>query len=178
MSIIRVNYRIEAINELLNKDCVLERYYPLIYIKQKIIDFCLSIKCYTKEDCLQLTDEIMLQSVFVNISYINLFKCFLCMYNINDSKLKEIDHLILSDEEAFVFKELYLLPGVKNTRASLYYKAGIKSLIDIANSTTQDIIEKTSHAINKYTLNCKVPLVKEVKTHIAVSRAFTIYRAD
>ena len=100
------------------------------------------------------------------------------MYDINNVKLKEIDRFVLPVEEAIAFKELYLLPGVKRTRASLYYKAGFKSLLDIANATSQDIIEKTAYAIRKFLLNCKVPLVKEVKTHIAVSRAFTIYRVD
>ena len=173
-----LNYRIEAIKELLNKDCILERYYPLIPIKEKLLDFCMSMNCNTKEECLQLPDEIFLQSGALNQAEINMFRSFLSMYDINNVKLKEIDRLILSVEEATAFKQLYLLPGVKSTRASLYYKAGLKSLLDIANATSQDIIEKTTLAANKYSINCKVPLVKEVKTHIAVSRAFTIYHVD
>ncbi|WMJ24334.1 hypothetical protein RBG61_06615 [Paludicola sp. MB14-C6] len=174
----KVNYRIEAIKELLNRDCVLERYYPLILIKDKLIDLCISKNCFTKEECMKLPDEVMLQSGLINLTEINLFRCFLSMYDINNLKLKEIDGLTLTDEEIIAFKELYLLPGVKSTRAFLYCKSGFKSLSDIANSTSQEIIEKITHAVNKYSLNCKVPLVKEVKTHIAVSRAFTIYRVD
>ena len=174
----QLNYRIEAIKELLNKDCILERYYSLIPVKEKMIDFCTSINCNTKKECLQLPDEIIQQSGVLNQAEINLFRSFLSMYDINNAKLREIDRFLLSAEEAIAFKELYLLPGVKSTRASLYYKAGFQSLLDIADATSRDIIEETTSAINKYSLNCKVPLVKEVKTHIAVSRAFTIYRVD
>jgi len=39
------------------------------------------------------------------------------------------------------------LPGVKSTRAMLYYKAGICSLETIAQSSVQEIIAKTEHVI-------------------------------
>lgn len=65
------------------------------------------------------------------------------------------------------------LPGVKSTRAMLYYKAGLCSLETIARSSVQDIIAKTEHVIKTEYLDLKVPLMKEVRTHIAVARAFT-----
>lgn len=71
------------------------------------------------------------------------------------------------------FQELYQLPGVKYTRAMLYFKAGFRFLADIAISSPQEIIAKTEGIIRKENLSLKVPLLKEVKTHIAVARAFT-----
>ena len=169
------NYRIQAINELLCRDCVLERYYPLIPIKEKIIDFCAGINCNTKDECLHLSDQRLLQSGLFDQALLDLFKRFLTMYDIGAAKLREIDRLSLSDDEAVAFRQLYLLPGVRAARAALYFKAGIKRLRDVADSTPQGIIEKTTRAIKEHSLGCKAPLPKEAKTHIAVSRAFTVY---
>lgn len=44
---------------------------------------------------------------------------------------------------------------------------------DIASASPQEIIAKTENIIRKENLSLKVPLMKEVKTHIAVARAFT-----
>ena len=43
----------------------------------------------------------------------------------------------------------------------------------IAQSSVQEIIAKTEHVIKTEHLDLKVPLMKEVRTHIAVARAFT-----
>ena len=77
--------------------------------------------------------------------------------------LKELDNSQFVDQ----------LPGVKSTRAMLYFKAGFHSLLDIALSSPQEIIAKTENVIRKENLSLKVPLLKEVKTHVAVARAFT-----
>ena len=87
--------------------------------------------------------------------------------------LREIAAVCKNDEEIQSFHELYQLPGVKSTRAMLYFKAGFRSLGDIALSTPQEIIAKTDDIIRKEDLSLKVPLLKEVKTHIAVAKAFT-----
>ena len=55
------------------------------------------------------------------------------------------------------------------------YKAGLCSLETIAQSSVQEIIAKTESVIKTENLDLKVPLMKEVRTHIAVARAFTDY---
>lgn len=55
----------------------------------------------------------------------------------------------------------------------LYYKAGYCTLVDIANASPESIITKTENVISEGNLDLKVPLLREVKTHIAVARAFT-----
>ena len=52
-------------------------------------------------------------------------------------------------------------------------EAGFRSLDDIAVSLPQEIIAKTENIIRKENLSLKVPLIKEIKKHIAVARAFT-----
>ena len=86
---------------------------------------------------------------------------------------KEIEKFDLDNKEAKAFEELYYLPGVKQTRASLYFKSGFKSLKDIADANAEDILSKTSLTILRYELPYKAPLPKEVRTHIAVAKAFT-----
>ena len=104
---------------------------------------------------------------------INLFRRFLVMYDVNPQKFKDIDSLSLSVGEAKAYRELYQLPGIKATRAELYYKAGYTNLFEIASATAEEIIEKTSQVIAAESSNNKAPLLKEARTHVAVARAFT-----
>ncbi len=120
-----------------------------------------------------LSDETLLTIGLENVEMVALFRAFLTLYDINPAKLKEIDSICKSPEEAASFQELYQLPGVKSTRAMLYYKAGLGSLEIIAQSSPQEIIAKTEQVIRKENLDLKVPLMKEIRTHIAVARAFT-----
>lgn len=168
-----MNYPITAIGILLNKDCILARYMPLIPLKEKLIAGLLHLGCDTKEKCTLLTDEQLLSIGIPNKEMINLFRRFLVMYDVNPQKFKDIDSLSLSVGEAKAYRELYQLPGVKATRAELYYKAGYTNLFEIASATAEEIIEKTSQVIAAESSNNKAPLLKEARTHVAVARAFT-----
>ena len=168
-----MNYKIESIEILLNKECILERYFPLIPFKDKLINRFQKEKIMTKEDAIR-SDDILLD-VLKETSLVNLFKRFLNMYEINKSKLKEIDKLNLPLEERKCFEELYLLPGVKATRATLYYLSSLKTLKDISKKTPNEIIELTNNTISKNNLNCKAPLYKEANTHIVVATLLTEY---
>ena len=167
------DYKIEAITILLNEDCILTRYYPLIPYKKILIENLSKIGCQTKFDCMKLSDDLLLEAGLADIEMVRLFRMFLSLYDIKPAKLKEITTVCKENEEILSFKELYQLPGVKNTRARLYYKAGFHSLTDIAKSSPQEIITKTESVIREENLSLKVPLMKEINTHIAVARAFT-----
>lgn len=173
-----MNYRIEAIDVLLNDDCILTRYSPLIQYKSMLVDYLQGIGCLSKDECIDLSDEVLLQAGLPNLEIVNLFRHFLVMYDVKPQKLKEIDNICNSVEEMNSFRELYLLPGVKSTRAKLYYEANYKSLKDIASASCEKIIIDTAKTIEQKTLNLKVPLIKEVKTHIAVAKAFTYFKTD
>lgn len=170
-----MNYKVEAILILLNNDCILERYYPLIPFKNDIVKKLKDSNINTKEEAFKANS---LLNEFFNDDYLtNLFKRFLNMYEVNKSKLKEIQKIDLNDEERESFKELYLLPGVKETRARLYYLSGLKSLSDVANKSVNEIISLTNNKISLMKLECKAPLEKEARTHISVAKVLTEYSA-
>ena len=174
---LNMNYKIEAIDELLQKDCILARMYPLIPYKQALIEHLRAAGCLTKEDCQKLSEEALLSAGLPDAETAKLFKQFLGMYDIKPQKLKEIDTSCKTPEEAESFRELYHLPGVKRVRAELYYRSGFRALKDIADASMEEIITRTAETIESQNLDCIVPLKKEVKTHIAVAKAFTYYRA-
>ena len=173
-----MNYRIEALDELLNPDCALARYAPLFPRKRALIDALAAIGCRTKADCLALPDETLCAAGLPDAESAALFRRFLAQYDVKPAKLREIGTVCKTPEEARAFHELYQLPGVKATRASLYYQSGYRSLDDVAAASPKDIIARTEETIKRESLPFKPPLMKEVKTHIAVARAFTRYRAD
>lgn len=175
---VNINYKIEAIDLLLQEDCILSRMYPLIPYKHTLIEHFQTTDCQTKEDCLKLSDDALLSAGLPDLDTAKLFKKFLVMYDIKPQKLKEIDAVCKTPEEAESFRELYHLPGVKRIRAVLYYRSGFRALKDIASASVKEIITRTAKTIMLQNLDCIVPLKKEVKTHIAVAKAFTYYRAD
>ncbi|MCQ2793497.1 MAG: hypothetical protein MJ221_03700 [Bacilli bacterium] len=164
-----MDYKIDAIKILLNEDCILSRYFPLIPYKVQIIEFAKKSNIKTKNELSEM-DTI---NVFNDESLNNLFKRFLVMYD-NEYKLRFLSKLNLDNNRLSAYKELFLLPGVKETRAELYYLSGYKNLLSIANSTSEKILEDVQKVIIDNNLSLKLPLDKEIKTHIAVANAFTL----
>ena len=171
---IQMIYKIEAISVLLNEDAILSRYYPLISYKDILIDRLKKNNLLTNYDCFNSDINILL-NILGSIELVNLFKRFLIMYEVDESKITKINNLNISEEEKKSYRELFLLPGVKQTRADLYYLSGYKSLKDIASSDVNEITNRMNEAINKYNLNYIVALPKEIKTHIAVSKVYSLY---
>ena len=170
-----MNYQIDAIQVLLNEDCLLKRYHPLLPYKEQLLKNLLQNRCLTKTDCMKLSDEALIASGLPDRETACLFRCFLVLYDPKESKFKEIEKCAADEAEAASFRELYLLPGVKATRAKLYYDAGYRHLSQIASATPEQLIRDTSDIIRQKGLAWKAPLPKEVRTHIAVAKAFTVY---
>lgn len=171
------DYRIGAIGFLLHQDCTLAKYYPLIPHRETLAANLQKMGCRRKSDCMALPDEALLRAGLANLEMAALFRRFLVQYDIKPGKMKELACACANEEEAQAFWELYHLPGVKKIRAGLYYRAGFRTLMDIAAAAPQEIIEKTADVIREEKLDCIVPLMKEVKTHIAVAKAFTLDEA-
>ena len=171
-----MNYKIEAIDVLINDDCILNRYYALIPYKFTLISNFQRNSIVSKEDCLSLSDDFLLQMGLPDVDMVNLFRSFLVMYDVKPQKLREIEKVSSCEEEIKSFQELYLLPGVKAVRAKLYYEAGYKCLKDIAVVSPEQMIHDTAEVIRQKKLDLKVPLLKEVKTHIAVAKTYTFYQ--
>lgn len=170
---VNTDYRVEAISLLLNEDCILKGYYPLIPHKDRLIEQLKMLGCKRKSDAMQLTDEQLLCAGLPDMGMAALFRRFLVMYDPKAQKMREIASVSETPEEAEVFKELYLLPGVKSTRARLYMLAGFGSLTEIAAATAEGLMADCQQTIERENLDLKAPLMKEARTHIAVARAFT-----
>lgn len=170
---VNTDYRIEAISLLLNEDCILKGFYPLIPHRDSLLEQLKMLGCRRKSDVMQLTDEQLLCAGLPDVSMVDLFKRFLVMYDPKPQKMREIVAVSQTPEEAAVFAELYLLPGVKSTRARLYMLAGFGALEEIAALTAESLIAACQRIIERERLNLKAPLMKEARTHIAVARAFT-----
>lgn len=168
-----MDYRVEAFTILMNDDCLLQRYYPLIPYKGVLIENLKKINCSSKSECTALSNETMIAIGLPNPELVNLFRRFLVLYDVKGSKFKEIDTIAASEEEAAALRELYLLPGVKSVRAKLYYDSGYGTLRKIASALPEQIILDTSGLIQRKGLRIKAPLPKEVRTHIAVAKALT-----
>ncbi len=173
-----MNYKIEAIDFLLNEECILQRFYPLIQYKKLLMQNFLNNGYLSKEACLSLSDDVLIQMGLPDVDMANLFCSFLCMYDVKTSKMKEIVKVCKNEEEKILFQQLYLLPGVKAVRARLYASANYTDLFKIAVASPQQIISDTEKVITQNGLNIKVPLLKEVRTHIAVARMLTEYKLN
>lgn len=170
---VNTDYRIEAISLLLNEDCILKGYYPLIPHKDRLLEQLKMLGCRRKSDAMQLTDEQLLCVGLPDAGVVALFRRFLVMYDPKPQKMREIAAVSQTSEEEEAFEGLYLLPGVKSTRARLYMLAGFGSLEEIAAVTAESLIAACQQTIERECLNLKPPLLKEARTHIAVARAFT-----
>lgn len=167
------DYPVEAITILLNKDCILNRFVPLIQYREQLVDALRRLGCRRKSDCLLLSDDDLHAAGLPDQSMISLFRSFLVMYDIDPKKLRDIDRADCTPEEAASFRELYHLPGVRLTRARLYYCAGFRSLTDLAQVSANEVIRRTEEVIQRENLALKPLLGKEARTHIAVAKAFT-----
>lgn len=96
------------------------------------------------------------------------------MYDPKPQKFKEIISHTADPAEQEAFRELYYLPGVRFTRANLYYHSGYRKLSDFSEASVEDVLSRTAETIAKENLPCIVPLPKEIRTHIAVSKAFCL----
>ena len=170
---IHTDYSIEALALLLDRKCLSERYYALIPYKERLVSELTRLGCRMKSDAEKLSDDVLLSIGLGDADNVRLFRRFLTIYDPKPQKFREIEKLCLSPQEQAVFQELYHLPGVKNTRAELYSRAGFLSIRDIAEACEEEILARTAAAIAENGLSCIVPLPKEVRTHIAVAKAFT-----
>ncbi len=85
------------------------------------------LHCKTKNDAATLKATDLEAIGMTDSGCIHLFRRFLTLYDPNPQKFREIKKITNDPEEQQAYTELYYLPGVKQTRASLYYKAGYSS---------------------------------------------------
>ncbi len=169
---IHTDYAIDALDVLLCEDCLMERYAPLLAHKERLLTGLRRQGCRTKSDAAALSDAVFAQMGVDDPALLLLFRRFLTIYDPSPAKFREIEKVCADEKERAAFRELYHLPGVKAIRAALYCRAGYTRLEDFAGASEKDVLEKTARTIAQEHLSCAVPLPKEVRTHIAVARAF------
>ena len=168
------DYPFAALEFLLDESCLTERFFPLIPHKAELLRGLQLLGCKTKSDAEHLSDEGLLRAGLNDPGLFPLFRRFLTLYDVKPQKLREIDKVASDPEERAAFRELYCLPGVKQVRASLYYRSGYRSLKDFTDADPEEIIARTAATISANGLSCVPPLPKEARTHIAVAKAFTL----
>lgn len=166
------DYPIGAIDFLLNENCILKAYYPLIPYKAIVLEGLKALGCARKSDALRCSDEELLQAGLPE-GLLGLFRKFLMMYDPKPQKMREVAAASETPAEEQTFMALYLLPGVKSTRARLYMRSGFGTLEEIAAASPEGLIATCWHTIEEECLDLKAPLMKEARTHVAVARAFT-----
>lgn len=172
MDRIVTDYPVEALALLLDKDCLIERYHPLVPYRGLLLTRLPALGCHKKSDAAALSDDALLGMGIPDGKTVMLLRRFFTLYDPDPKKFREIGKLGISPAERAAYWELYHLPGVRAVRAGLYLRAGYASLRGIADAAPEEIIEKTALTIRAKQLSCVIPLRKEVRTHIAVARAF------
>ena len=92
-----MNYKIEAIDVLLNEDCILQRYFPLIQYKEMLIENLMNNHYFSKAECMELPDEILIEMGLPNHELVKLFRNFMVMYDVKDSKFKDIKDIVTNE---------------------------------------------------------------------------------
>ena len=169
---VQTNYPVAAVAILLDRSCLPERFFPLIPYRDALLSGLPAAGCRTKNDAASLPDDALIGLGLPDETAVRLFRRFLALYDPDPRKFREIDKVTTDPDERAAFRELYCLPGVKSVRATLYCRSGYRTLADFADTTAESVIERTARTIAEDRLPCIVPLPKEVRTHIAVARAF------
>lgn len=165
------DYPVKALSILLDKDCLPASYAPLIKHKQALLSELPRLGCKRKSEAERLSDGAY-EAIGMQTQEIRLLRRFLTLYDAKPQKLRELEKLTAEPEAMAAYRELYLLPGVNQIRADLYYRSGFASLAAFAEATVEAVLEKTAQTIADNALSCIVPLPKEIRTHIAVAKAF------
>lgn len=182
------NYKLIDMIDGLELDSVISRFYPLIENKEKLLSLFKKNNMIYKND----VNLEMLSSDFSQTT-LNLLFLYLHLYDYKKRSIREFEendqmllsslsykstYDILSDEREDISElvrikqlaNLMRLPGVKYIRANLYYLTGFKDFRSFFKYNPQTIQEIISDYIIKNNRNEHVPLLKEIKTHVAVAR--------
>ena len=74
-------------------------------------------------------------------------------------------------QKLFCICDLMRLPGVKSTRASLYYDCGCRTLKDFSRQNREELQRYMAQYIEENQIKRSVPFPKELDTQIAAAKA-------
>ena len=160
------NYFTEDLIASLERDVVMERYYPLIDYKEELIAI-LNKNAVVRKN--QISDEVIEDiRTMLGETVSNLFARFIHIYDFKESKLREIKDY-LGKMEYDDLAGLLRLPGVRLLRAALYCNSGV-TLEVLAEKSTEDIRDMVHDYIQRQNRTEIVPQPKEVNCHREVAK--------
>ncbi len=160
------NYFIDDLIAFLDRDVVMERYYPLIEYKRELTDILNNAGAVRKDQVSAATIEDIRTALGDDASA--LFARYIHIYDFNKSKLREIKDSIGTDRYN-ALAELMRLPGVRLLRAELYFNSGV-TLLTLAEKSVDEIRYMVGYYIKNANRVEIIPQPKEVNCHRAVAK--------
>ena len=160
------NYYMDDLIGSLEKDIVMERYFPLIDHKEELTAILIKNGVVRKD----LVSDAVIEEVRIMLgeTVSGLFDRFIHIYDFNKSKLREIKDYV-GKKEYDDLAGLLRLPGVRLLRAELYFNSGV-TLEVLAEKSTEDIRDMVRDYIQRENRSEIVPQPKEVNCHREVAK--------
>lgn len=155
------NYFMDDLIASLERDVVMERYYPLIDCKGELTAIINRAGAVRKDEVSDEVIEEVRMSLGEGVS--RLFSRFIHIYDFNKSKLRDIQEYV-GTEEYEALAALLRLPGVRLLRAELYLGSGV-TLEVLAEKSTEDIRDMVGDYIRRENRSEIIPRPKEVNCH-------------
>ena len=209
------NFKIEDMQFILNEDTTLTRFYPLIPVKETLLERLLQNGIVLKSQYEELFSsglDQLKKITGMDQKVLGLFHALLHLHDFKNRSLRELKSMDSNVLETVLLRgykksldilsmaseknvqemskvlqisvpevqrliglcQLMRLPGVKDTRASLYYDAGLRSLKEFQEISYEEICEKISTYLIKTQSEKSMPLKKELLTQIAVSKILPV----
>ena len=87
---IGIDYQIAGIEILLNEDCIVQRFYPLIQYKDRLSANLSEKGILTRNACAALSDQELIEAGLPDENMAALFRCFLHLYDYKGKGIKDI----------------------------------------------------------------------------------------
>ena len=160
------NYFMNDLIGSLERDVVMERYYPLIACKEELTAIMNKYGAVRKDQVSDAAIEDVRATLGEDVS--RLFARFVHIYDFDKSKLNEIRDYV-GKKEYDDLSGLLRLPGVRLLRSKLYYYSGV-TLAVLAEKSTEDICDMVRDYIRRENRTEIVPKPKEVNCHREVAK--------
>lgn len=159
------NFYLSDLLGSLREDTTMERYWPLIPIREELLRYLTELGPVFRDDVSDAVTEALAGRF--GEETVRLFRRFLHLYDFNPAKLRELRQ-VADPSEAAALSELLRLPGVKLLRAGVYYRSGV-TLRVLAEESTEEIRDRVRAYLTREHRTETVPFPKEVNCHRAVA---------
>lgn len=168
------NFFVEDLLLSIREETTMERYWKLVPVRDALLSYLKDQGVLFRDD---VTEEVLSElSDSFGTDITALLSRFLHIYDFNSAKLREIRHLVGTEQYAAI-ADLMRLPGVRCLRAELYFNSGI-TLSVLAQEETQAIVKMVRDYIERENRAESVPFPKEVNCHREVAKMILHLKSD